>query len=63
MLYRVRYKVVRNGITVAKGFKTYEQARQFLRKLLRKKDPVRVNGQPDSLSAIRLGYKIKHDYI
>jgi hypothetical protein len=52
------YKVVRNGVTVAKGFSNYEKARQFLRKLLRKKDTVRVNRQPDPLSALLFGYEI-----
>jgi hypothetical protein len=52
------YKVVRNGVTIAKGFSNYEKARQFLRKLLRKKDPIRVNRQPDPLSAFLFGYQI-----
>lgn len=41
------YLVKRNGKKTKHTFETYEQARQYIRKQLRKLETYRVAGQPD----------------
>jgi hypothetical protein len=56
------YKITKSKKTVKNDFATYELARQYLRKILRKKTTERTNGQPSLLGMHDIaifGYDIK----
>lgn len=53
------FKVLKNKKTVKTGFTTYEQARQFARKQIRKVFGLRNSGQPD-ISLAEAGYVIRN---
>ncbi len=58
VIYKNNRKLKSHNYTLA--FWSYEQARQFVRKQLRKTSYVRHKGQPDILMCDR-GYKIRHE--